>query len=267
MSDRIKLSIKDGVADVRLNRPDKLNALDPEMFAALAAAGERLKTEPGVRAVTLTGEGRAFCAGLDVESFQSMAGGSDPEIVARMLAERSPGGANPWQQAVMVWRELPVPVIAGVHGVAFGGGLQIALGCDLRFVGAETRLSIMELAWGIIPDMGGIGLMRGLVRDDILRALVWTARTVTGDEAMELGLATQSCQDPWGEALTAAEQIAAMSPQAIRASKRLLNLAADADTATILAAEAREQAALMGSPDQIEAVRANLEKRAPVFKG
>ncbi len=267
MNDRVTIEITDGVADVRLVRTDKMNALDDAMFSALIAAGERLAAEPGLRAVVLSGEGRAFCAGLDMGRFQAMTSGAAGGAESLLSAKRTASGANRAQQACMVWRDLPVPAIAAVHGVAFGGGLQIALGCDLRFVTADARLAVMEIKWGLVPDMGAMVLLRGLVRDDVARELTWTGRTVSGEEAVAIGLATRVCADPRAEALAVARDIAGKSPTAIRAGKRLLNLAADADQREILLLESQEQGALVGAADQIEAVTANLEKRAPRFAG
>ena len=264
MNDRIEINMDGGVADVRLVRADKMNALDDAMFAALREAGEALKTRAGLRAVVLSGDGRAFCAGLDTANFGKMASGERGG--ARLLAgERTPGGANPPQHSVMVWREIPVPVIAAVHGVAYGGGFQLMLGAELRFVAPDTKLSIMEINWGLVPDMGGIALLRGLLRDDLARELVYTGRVFSGSEAGQIGLATRVCADPRAEALALAHEIAARSPKAMRAAKRLLDLAADADAKTILLAESREQAALIGSAEQAEAVRARLAGRRGDF--
>jgi enoyl-CoA hydratase/carnithine racemase len=269
MNNRVTVDIQDGVADVRLVRADKMNALDNAMFAALVETGERLKTEAGVRAVVLSGEGRAFCAGLDMGNFQAMASGErrggQGSTGSLITANRTPGGANHAQQACMVWREIPVPVIGAIHGVAFGGGFQLALGCDLRFVTPDAKLAVLEIKWGLVPDMAGIALMRGLVRDDVMRELTWTGRIFSGEEALALGLATRVCADPRAEALALAREIASKSPDAIRAGKRLINLMAEADQTTILMEESREQTALIGSPNQVEAVSANLQKRAPQF--
>ena len=268
-TDRIIVTIEDGVADVRLNRADKMNALDPAMFDALIATGEQLREIPDLRAVVLSGEGRAFCAGLDMESMAGMLGngeGGDPGIRPGRLAARVHGISNRPQYACMVWRELPVPVFAAVHGVAFGGGLQVALGADVRFVTADTRLSIMEIKWGLVPDMAGMVLTRGLVRPDVLRELVYTGRVVSGTEACELGLATRVVEDPRAAALEAARQVAHRNPHAIRAAKRLMDVVEGGDNAAILMAESVEQDRLVGSPNQREAVRANLEKRAPKFE-
>jgi enoyl-CoA hydratase/carnithine racemase len=264
MEDRITVALQDGVADVRLIRTDKMNALDNAMFEALVATGERLKTEKGVRAVVLSGEGRAFCAGLDMGNFGQMASG-ERRAAGNLETPRTPGGANRAQQAVMAWREIPVPVIAAVHGVAFGGGFQLALGADLRFVTPDARMSVMEIKWGLVPDMAGIALLRGLLRDDVARELTFSGRIFSGQEALALGLATRVCADPYAEALAFAKEVAAKNPDAIRAGKRLLDLAAEADQRAILLAETTEQVKLIGSPNQVEAVKANLEKRAPQF--
>jgi enoyl-CoA hydratase/carnithine racemase len=235
-----------------------MNALDPAMFAAIADAIDRLATMPGLRAVVLSGEGRAFCAGLDMAS---MAGGG----IGGDLTARAHGAANLFQQVAWGWRTLPVPVIAALHGVAFGGGLQIASGADIRLAAPDTRLSIMEMKWGIVPDMAGYPLWRGLVRDDALRELSYTAREFDAGEAQALGFVTRIAAGPHAAALALARDIAGRNPHAIRAAKRLANLSADATDEQLLAAESAEQAALIRSPNQIEAVMANMQKRAPLF--
>jgi enoyl-CoA hydratase/carnithine racemase len=269
MNDRVTVQITDGVADVRMVRTDKMNALDDAMFSALIETGERLKTEAGLRAVVLSGDGRAFCAGLDMGSFAQMASGAprgQRDDSGKLLTpQRTPGGSNRAQHACMVWNEIPVPVIAAVHGVAFGGGLQLALGCDLRFVTADAKMAVLEIKWGLVPDMGGFLLTRGLVRADVMRELTWSGRIFSGEEAVGLGFATRVCADPHPEALALAREIAGKSPSAIRAGKRLLNLPAETDQHAILLVESKEQGALIGSPNQKEAVMANLEKRAPAF--
>ena len=216
MTDRITLKINAGIADVRLVRADKMNALDDAMFSALIETGERLKGEKGVRAVVLSGEGRAFCAGLDTSNFAGMVNGERAEKLVD--TPRTAGGANRAQQAVMVWREVPVPVIAAVHGAAFGGGFQLALGADLRFVAADARLSVMEIKWGLVPDMAGVVLLRGLLRDDQFRDLAYSGRIFDGTEALALGIATRVCADPRAEALAYAADIAGKNPEAIRAA-------------------------------------------------
>jgi enoyl-CoA hydratase/carnithine racemase len=265
-ADRVTIAVKDGVADVRLNRPEKLNALDQAMFDALVAAGEQMAQDRSVRAVVLSGEGRAFCAGLDLGSFQAMASPGGRSGVTSRLGDRTPGRiTNHAQQAAYTWAALPVPVIAAVHGVALGGGLQIALGADLRIVAPDAQLSVLEIRWGLIPDMTGTHTLRRLVGLDVAKELTWTGRMVQGTEAVALGLATRVGDDPRAEALRLAQHIAASSPQAIRAGKRLLDQSGVVDVAQQFLDESREMAALIGSPNQVEAVKAWFEKREPVF--
>lgn len=255
---RVSIEFNGGVADVQLTRPDKMNALDPAMFAEIARAINTLNGMAGLRAVVLSGEGRAFCAGLDMASMAGGGAGFD-------LHARSHGDANLFQQVAWGWRTLQVPVIAAVHGIAFGGGFQILSGADIRILASDTRCSIMEMKWGIVPDMAGFALWRTTVRDDVLRELTYTAREFSAEEALAFGFATRLSDDPYAEAMIVARAIADRNPHAIRAAKRLANLTAEADAATILAAESAEQAGLMRSPNQMEAVMANMQKRAPNF--
>ena len=271
MSDRIEWTRHaDGVVELQLARADKMNALDPAMFDALVQAGEALRGDKSVRAVVIAGRGKAFCAGLDMASFERMGQGAASDVLGAAaggtdLVARTHGLSNAAQQVAMVWREVPVPVIAAVHGVAFGGGLQVALGADIRLVGADTRLSVMEIKWGLVPDMAGMVLMRELARTDVVRELTFTGRIFSGEEAVRLGLATRVAADPLAEALQMAHEIAAKSPDAIRAGKRLLNASLAHSAAELLIAESVEQQALIGSPNQREAVKANIERRAPQF--
>jgi enoyl-CoA hydratase/carnithine racemase len=262
MNDRVTVSMSDGIADIRLVRADKMNALDAAMFEALVETADRLKSQKGLRAVVLSGEGRAFCAGLDMGRFAAMGEGKSD---LRDLAARTHGQTNHSQQAVWGWRQLPVPVIAAVHGVAFGGGFQLALGADMRFLAPDARMSIMEVKWGLVPDMAGTPILSRLVRDDILRDLAFTGRIFSAQEAMSYGLATRICDDPRAAALEAAREIADKSPDAIRAIKRMLNNLS-IDPGPALLAESVEPMKVLGSPNQREAVRANIEKRAPRFE-
>ncbi|BAR60127.1 enoyl-CoA hydratase/carnithine racemase [Bradyrhizobium diazoefficiens] len=267
MEERVSISISEGVADVRLVRADKMNALDQAMFEALVAATDRLSKDKSVRVVVLSGEGRAFCAGLDMGRFAAMkekGGNGIPGGENRDLTKRTHGQANVPQQAVWGWRQLAVPVIAAVHGVAFGGGFQLSLGADMRFLSPDARMSVMEIKWGLVPDMAGTPILASLVRDDILRDLTYTGRIFSAQEAMAYGLATRICDDPRAVALEVAREIAGKSPDAIRAAKRLLNNLS-VDPGPALLAESVEQQKLIGSANQTEAVRANLEKRAPKF--
>jgi enoyl-CoA hydratase/carnithine racemase len=264
VTERVTVKITDGVADVRLARPEKRNALDPAMFAGLIAAGEQLKAEAGVRAVVLSAEGPDFCAGLDFGSFEAMRGGE--RLSARTALPPGTGPARAaGQRAAYVWTELPVPVIAAVTGNALGGGLQIALGADIRIVAPDARLSVLEIRWGLIPDMTGSQLLPELVGRDVAKELTFTGRVVSGTEAVALGLATRADPDPRAAALDLARAIAARSPHAVRAAKRLLDLAGRVDLEAGFAAEQAEISTLIGSPNQVEAVSAEFGRRSPRF--
>ncbi|MGP4028816.1 crotonase/enoyl-CoA hydratase family protein [Actinomadura sp. 3N407] len=273
MTDRVTVNVHEGVADVRLNRPDKLNALDMATFDALAETGETLAADPSVRAVVLSGEGRAFCAGLDFANFAAMAGDSAPDEgstrfrrLAGDITAREPGRiTNLGQQAVHAWREMPQPVIAAVHGHALGGGLQIALGADIRIVAPDAKLSVLEIRWGLVPDMTGTAALIRLIGEDVAKELTFTGRTISGEEAARIGLATRTAADPHAAATELAREIAGHSPDAVRGAKRLLNRAADDDLAGQFLEESRTLGELRGTPNQVEAVRAYFERRPPAF--
>jgi enoyl-CoA hydratase/carnithine racemase len=268
MTDRVAVSMTDGVTDVRLNRPDKLNALDRAMFEALTETGKALAADRSVRAIVLSGEGRAFCAGLDIGSFRTLAQEvADAEGGGRKLLER--GGASPAnraQRAAWIWQEVPVPVIAAIHGVAYGGGCQLALAADIRFVAPDARMSVMEIKYGLIPDMALSQTLRHVGRLDVAKELTFTGRVISGAEAVELGLGTHLSDQPREAALELAHEIASRSPDAVRAAKRLLNTAVNAGVQEGLELEASLQMSLIGRPNQTEAVMANFEKRQPRFR-
>ncbi|MGB5703292.1 MAG: crotonase/enoyl-CoA hydratase family protein [Polyangiales bacterium] len=261
MSERAQLTIDNAVATVRLSRPDKLNALDEAMFEGVIRAGEQIMADKSVRAVVLHGEGRAFSAGLDFASFMGK-----PDLMQKLLARGEKSPANMAQRIAWIWQEVQVPVIAAVHGVAFGGGLQIALGADLRYVAADAQLSVLEIKWGLIPDMSITQTLTRLVPLDIAKELTFTGRMISGTEAVDLGLATKVSQDPLADALETAKLIATKSPHAIRAAKTLLNEATTMSRADALKLETALQVSLLGSSNQMEAVQANMMKRDPAFK-
>jgi enoyl-CoA hydratase/carnithine racemase len=258
---RVSVEYKDHIARVTLTRPDKMNALDDAMVRAIISAGQEVAAS-GARAVVLSGQGRSFCAGLDLASFAEM-GQVDPEA---WLMARSHGDTNAMQEVAMVWRRVPVPVIAALHGAVYGGGLQLALGADIRIAASDARLALMEMKWGLVPDMGGMALLPALVRADVLRQLTYTARPVPAAQAERWGLVTALAEDPLEEALALAGEIAAKSPSAIRAAKRLVAVAETAARAEVLLAESRESVALIGKPDQMEAIAAQMQGRKPAFR-
>ncbi|MEJ7583919.1 MAG: crotonase/enoyl-CoA hydratase family protein [Acidimicrobiales bacterium] len=269
MSDRVAMTVADGVADVRLDRPEKLNALDGAMFSALVDAAEQLSREPRVRVVVLSGNGRGFCAGLDVASFSAMADGNSGETSsagAGSLTDRLPGRiTNRAQQAAWAWTELEVPVIAALHGPVLGGGIQIALAADIRIVAPDAKLAVLEIRWGLLPDMTGAQMLPRLVGLDAAKELTFTGRVVSGREAVALGLATRLSDTPLEDALALAGEIASQNPDAIRGAKALLNAAGQRPMAESFLDESRRMAELIGSPNQIEAVMAHLGQRPAVF--
>jgi enoyl-CoA hydratase/carnithine racemase len=273
MSDRVVVTVEAGVADVRLNRPDKLNALDPSMFTGIVEAGEELKHDRSVRAVVLSGEGRGFCAGLDLSSFEAMAGDGEPGA-GDGPATRSPGRGimetndritHLGQQAAWVWQELEVPVIAAIHGPALGGGFQIAMGADLRVVAPDAKLSVLEIRWGLIPDMTGTLMLPRVVGLEVAKDLTFTGRMVSGEEAVQLGLASRLSETPHDDAIALARDLAGKSPDALAHAKRLLNLSGTRPVAEQFLDERTAMASLIGSPNQVEATMAYLEKRTPRF--
>lgn len=252
-------SIEDGIATVTLNRPDKMNALSEALIQSLIDTGEQLKKDNSVRVVVLHGEGNNFSAGLDVELFKKFG------VKDQNLAERTHGISNWFQQVVWVWREVPVPVIAAVKGVAFGGGLQVACAADMRYVHPDAQMSIMEVKWGLIADMAGSQLWNHYVKQDLIRELSFTGEVFSGKQAMDYGFCTRLSDDPLALAKQTAKQICLKSPDAIRAYKRLINKQAYVDAATGLLEESIEQDKIVGFANQVEAVTANLQKREPNF--
>jgi len=280
IDDRVTISVVDGIADVRMNRADKRNALDNAMFTSLNAAGEYLKKLDGLRVVVLSGDGASFCAGLDFSSFAQMAEAGAKANAADNKADNKAGEKSDMnagamvdgrithmaQQVCWVWQEVPVPVIAAVHGHALGGGIQIALGADIRIVHPDTQLSVREVHWGLIPDMTGTLMLSRIVRPDIVKNLVFTARVFSGLEAFEMGIATQLSKDVHTDAMTMAREIAGRSPEAVRGAKKLINLLANSGAAEQFAAERATIGQLIGSANQAEAVMSHFEKRPPIFE-
>ena len=272
VENRVTIEVVDGVADVRMNRADKRNALDNAMFTSLAAAGEYLKTQSEIRAVVLSGDGASFCAGLDFGSFQAMAEGPKTDSGVKNESGMNAGAMSEGrithlaQQVCWVWQEVPVPVIAAVHGHALGGGMQIALGADIRYVHPDTQLSVREVHWGLIPDMTGTLMLSRLVRPDIAKELVFTAKVISGREGFEIGLVTHLSDDPRSDAMVLAREIAGRSPDAVRGAKKLLNLQANDGAAQQFAHEREVIGRLIGQANQVEAVMSHFEKRPPNYQ-
>jgi len=258
---RVSVEYRDHIALVTLTRPDKMNALDPSMVQAIISAGQEVAASDA-RVVVLSGEGKSFCAGLDVASFAALAQ-SDP---GEVLNPRTHGDTNDMQEMAMVWRRVPVPVIAALHGAVYGGGLQLALGADIRIAAPDAKLAVMEMKWGLVPDMGGMVLMPQLMRSDVLRQMTYTARPVGADQGERWGLVTSLADDPLAAAIELAGEIAGQSPSAIRAAKRLIAVAEIAGREAVLMAESQAQVALIGKADQMEVIGARMQGRRPAFK-
>lgn len=270
-NDRVKVSIEGGIADVRLDRADKRNALDPAMFDAIARAGKDLVSNKEIRAVVLSGSGASFCAGLDFASFQSMANGGSSNSETKSNSGENAGAMQPGaithlaQQICWVWQEVPVPVIAAIQGHALGGGMQLALGADIRIAHPDTQFAMREVHWGLIPDMTGTLMLSRLVRDDVAKDLVFSARVISGTEAHQLGVVTRLTDSPLEVAMQIANEIAERSPDAVRGAKALINRLSNAGAAEHFAEERKIIYSLIGKPNQVEAVMSNFEKRPASF--
>jgi enoyl-CoA hydratase/carnithine racemase len=259
-NERVHIEIDGHVAVVTLTRPDKHNALDAAMFEGIIGAAERLMNEPGMRAVVLHGEGPSFCSGLDVMGIMASQNGTAG------LAEPLEGDVPNWfQRAAYDWIRVPVPVIAAIHGNCLGGGLQIALAADIRLATPDARLSVMEIKWGLIPDMSITRTLPRLVGIDVAKELTYTGRVLSGTEADALGVVTRVESDPLAAAHALAEEIASKSPDAVRGAKRLFDESWTGSPAETLALEASLQRGLIGSPNQLAAVSAGLTKQPAEF--
>ena len=272
-NDRVLVTINDGIADVRLDRADKRNALDPAMFDAISRAGKDLVTNKDIRAVVLSGNGTSFCAGLDFGSFQVMADSGSASTNSKSKdSQKENAGAMATgaithlaQQICWVWQEVPVPVIAAIQGHALGGGMQLALGADIRVAHPETQFAMREVHWGLIPDMTGTLMLSRLVRDDVAKDLVFSARVISGTQAHEFGVVTRISESPLEVAMQIAREIAERSPDAVRGAKALINRLSNAGAAEHFAEERRIIQSLIGKPNQVEAVMSNFEKRSANF--
>lgn len=266
MSELVSISVNEkGIADVRLNRPDKYNALNGAMFTAISEAGDALKKNKDIRVIVLSGEGKGFCAGLDMMSMMSEPGGPAGENGDR-FEPKTGEIANYYQKPAYVWAEQNVPVIAALHGSAYGGGFQIAMGADIRVARHDAKLSIMEIKWGLVPDMSAFATLPNIVSMAVAKDLCYTGRIVKSEEALRLGLVNQVADDHIAAAFEMAELIASKSPSAVQMDKRLIENAWNLDPEAAMALEAKLQLAVLGKPNQMEAVMANMQNRAPKYQ-
>lgn len=259
--DRVQVSLRDHVAEVALTRGDKHNALDGEMFESITEAAQRLSSDPGIRAVVIHGEGPSFCSGIDV----GWLAGAQTNGFAERAHDRDGFGANIFQRVATAWIEVPVPVIAAIHGNCFGGGLQIALGADMRIASPDAKLSVREIHWGLVPDMGISATLPRLLPLDVAKELTFTGRVVSGEEADRAGLVTRLADDPLSAARDLAGEIAGRSPDAVRAAKRLFESTWPAAGRQGLELETELQIPLIGSPNQMAAVMAGMNNEPAVF--
>lgn len=260
---RVTVTYKDHIAFVRLTRADKMNAVDQEMIDAIIAAGQEVAASDA-RCVVMSGEGKGFCAGIDITGLSGMIGKDPADLL--MPRTHGDGTTNQWQEVAMVWSRMEIPVIAAIHGVCYGAGIQLALGADIRIAEPSTKMAVMEMKWGIVPDMGGMVLLPRLVRGDVLRRLTYTAEAIDAVQAEKWGMVTELSDDPLATATALAHVIAGKSPSAIRTAKRLINMAEVEDEASVLLAESAEQCTLIGKPHQMEVIAAEFGKRPAVFK-
>ncbi|MEO0368228.1 MAG: crotonase/enoyl-CoA hydratase family protein [Pseudomonadota bacterium] len=270
INDRIKLDVSDNIARVTLARSEKMNALDPAMFEAIPMVGEKLRNDKSIRVVILDAEGDNFCSGLDKSSIAGLMnpGGSagDGKVNVSKLETRTQGIANDPQFAAWMWRELPMPILVAINGITFGGGLQIALGGDMRYASAGSTFSILEMKWGIVPDMSSSQVMRHLIPDDVIRELTYTARIFTAEDALRWGFITAIVDDPLEHAYSVANEIVVRNPHAVRAAKQILDKANYQTQAEGLLFESTTQDQILGTPNQIEAVMSQMERRAPNYE-
>jgi enoyl-CoA hydratase/carnithine racemase len=256
MTELVTCTVSDGIAHVRLNRPDKLNGLTLETLDQLVATGRRLRADRTLRAVVLAGEGSSFCAGLDFGTVMKQ-----PSGIVKAFAPRPWRGTNTFQEACWVWRRLPVPVIAAVHGHCFGGGIQIALAADFRFATPDSEWSVLEAKWGLIPDMSGVQSLKELVGIDTAKRLTMTGMRVSGKEAADLGLVTELAADPVAAAEAFARELSTRSPDSVAAAKRIFNRSWTSGPRATFARERLEQAYLLLAANTKAAQKAAFAKK------
>lgn len=252
----VTLTIKNRLAHVQLQRPEKLNSLTKETFEDLVEIGQRLRSNESVACVVITGAGQAFCAGLDLKEFKTIQGGEESSAV--VLGERLGAARALGQQSVHIWSLLEVPVIAGVHGVAMGGGLQLAIGADVTVVAPDTKMSMMEINWGIIPDLSGTQVLPRRVGASRAKLLTFTGEVFSGRHAGEIGVADEVHDDPVGRALELGRHIANKSRPALVWAKKLIDMAGNVELSEGFDSEQRALAELVGAPEQLDAVNKQL---------
>lgn len=262
MNNPVSLTIQDNIAQVTLNRPDKRNALNMDMFNAIDETIKVIKRDKQLRCVIVNANGEDFCSGLDIKSIMKQ-----PSSMMKLLAKVFPGSANLAQRVSFGWRTLDIPVIMAIHGRCWGGGLQIALGADFRFSTSDASYSVMEARWGLIPDMGGNLALRELVTKDIALKLCMSGEIFNSKQALQYGLLTEVCDNPLAKAQQLAEQLSEISPDSIAANKALYNRLWNASNWRWLMAESWYQIKILLGKNQKIAVKKQLSPdNAPKYK-
>ncbi|RNI19885.1 crotonase/enoyl-CoA hydratase family protein [Flexivirga caeni] len=261
MSNNIEVTVADGIADVRLDRPEKLNGLTLPMLRELASVARKLRSDKEIRTVILSGNGTSFCAGLDFKTVTA-----DPKQLPLGLLPRPWRSTNLFQEACWAWRRVPVPVVAAVHGHCYGGGLQIALSADLRVTAPDAKWSVLEGKWGLIPDMTGVQALSELVGIETAKRLTMTAEIISGTEAAQIGLVGQVDPQPYGAARALAASLAQRSPDALVAAKRLFDRTWTMSARRTFTRERWEQARLLLGANFTIARKAGLQREQPVFQ-
>jgi enoyl-CoA hydratase len=262
MSEVVRVEVADRLATVSLDRPDKLNAVSPDVFAGLADAGARIEADDEVRAVLIRGEGRAFCSGLDLASLQGAAGGGGGNGSAGGVPRDPQAG---WR----IWQMMDKPVVAAVQGYALGAGFQLALAADIRFAADDAVFSVFEITYGLVPDLGGTQFLPPIVGPAKAKELIWTAKRLNAQEALELGIVNRvvSKEQLDDEARTFALDLATRPPLPIRYTKRIMREGARLTLEEGMRREIEAQATCITSNDMKEAVSAAFEKRQGTYTG
>ncbi|HVL80425.1 MAG TPA: enoyl-CoA hydratase-related protein [Actinomycetota bacterium] len=260
MTEVVRLDVRGRVATVTLNRPDRLNAMTPEVFAALGRAGERIGADREVRAVLIEGEGRAFSSGLDLTSFGSFNGASAPQVAAAVAVAQS---------GFRVWSRIPQPVVAAVHGYALGAGFQLALAADLVVASTDAVFGMLEINYGLVPDLGGTHRLPARIGPARAKELIWTGRRIDASIAEAWGIVNRLVEpaELAGAARELVADLASRPPVPVAHAKRLVDAAARADVQTAMDGEAAAQVECLMSKDMLEAVGAAFEKRAGEYHG
>jgi enoyl-CoA hydratase/carnithine racemase len=266
----LRFKVEDGVAWVRLNRPERLNAFTPEMWAELRTLGRALLADPGdIRVLVVSGEGRAFSSGIDTSVFSSGFAVTGLGDDGPPRHEDAAVNAILTAQDAFNWlAEVPFVTVAAMRGFALGAGLQIALACDIRIAARGTRMGLLELQYGILPDLGGTQRLPRIVGIGKAIELISTAAKIDADEALRIGLVERVVSDEelWETADELAATIAAQPPLALRGAKRAVHAALDGRSVRDgLVLEAEGQAVCLASSDFREAITAFVEGRPPAY--